>query len=99
MMLRIAHGRTDQLLYCGRFEAVCERSSLGELKYPFIPDVLFPGTAGVSPARKREGLLPNPAGETPAVPGKSTAGKNGYFHVPAKSIRKLIHKQIKLAQL
>src|SRR5829696_2196307 len=34
--------------------------------------VLFPGIAGVSPACAREEPLMKPAGETPAVPGKST---------------------------
>jgi glycosyltransferase involved in cell wall biosynthesis len=40
------------------------------LSNPLSKDALFPGTAGVSPARVESGYRRNTAGETPAVPGK-----------------------------
>ena len=42
--------------------------------------MLFPGTAGVSPARQRRKLLADHAGETPAVPGKSTPRLHTTFY-------------------
>src|SRR5215213_1814910 len=58
------------------------------LQLSFVRGVLFPGTVGVSPARQRSRRQTNQAGETPAVPGKSTSVSLGAARQSAYSQRR-----------